>query len=146
MAQDLEKLSNEELEQLIAEAKRILAERARAAEPVYRFEFEATNDPRKGTPYVARLRIGPNGKIEREFYDLDRQYGRREVTVSGTYEAREGDVIEIRNGGSWSRDYRSWYLVHDGQLHEVASIHSSKDKARVVAYMRGEIPLEDLLE
>jgi len=37
----------------------------------YKFEFEATTDPRKGIPYVARL-VVRDGKLEREFYNLKR--------------------------------------------------------------------------
>jgi hypothetical protein len=40
----------------------------------HEFYYEATIDPRKGYPYVAKL-IWKEGKLEREFYNLKRSYG-----------------------------------------------------------------------
>ncbi|WPX08138.1 hypothetical protein [Caldicellulosiruptor danielii] len=84
-------------------------------------------------------------KIEREFFDLQKTYGRKNVLVHGKYKAREGDIIEIRTGGSWKNDYRSWYVVHDGQLVKVADIDSAKEKLVVEKYLKGDLSLEELL-
>lgn len=113
-------------------------------EKEFEFEFLATNDPRKGTPYVARL-YWQDGKLQRAFFDLSRQWGKKEVTVSGTYKAKAGDIIEIRTGGSWKNDYRAWYLVtKDGEQIKVANIDSSKEKARVTEYLQGKIKAAEL--
>jgi ABC-type histidine transport system ATPase subunit len=93
---------------------------------------------------VARLYW--DGKLQRSFYDLNRQWGKHEITVSGTYKAKAGDIIEIRSGGSWKNDYRAWHLVtEEGELVIVADIDSSKDKARVTEYLQGKIKAEELI-
>ena len=142
---DLKEMTIQELEELIAEAGKVLAEKKRNESKEFEFEFSATSDPRKGKPYVARL-YWRDGKLQRAFYDLNRQWGKNVVTVCGTYTAKAGDIIERRRGGSWKNDYRSWYLVtEDGEQVVVADIDSSKDKARVTKYLRGKISAAELL-
>ncbi len=144
---DLKNMTIEELKELISEANKVLAEKKRSESEEFEFEFEfsATNDPRKGMPYVARLYL-EDGKLQREFFDLHKEWGKKEVTVSGTYKAKTGDIIEIRTGGSWKNDYRSWYLVTEGgEQIKVADIDNSKEKARVTEYLQGKITAEELI-
>jgi hypothetical protein len=142
---ELKNMTIQELEKLISEANRILTEKKRYESKEFEFEFSATSDPRKGKPYVARL-YWEDGKLQRSFYDLNRQWGRHEITVSGTYTAKAGDIIEIRSGGSWKNDYRAWYLVTaDGEQITVADIDNSKDKAKVTEYLQGKIKAEELI-
>ncbi len=141
----LKEMTIQELEELISEATRVLAEKKRSTSEEFEYEFSATNDPRKGMPYVARL-YWEDGKLQREFFDLYKEWGKKEVTVSGTYKAKTGDIIEIRTGGSWKNDYRAWHLVtEEGELVIVADIDSSKDKARVTEYLQGKIKAEELI-
>jgi hypothetical protein len=141
----LKEMTIQELEELIAEAHRILTEKKRSTSEEFEFEFSATSDPRKGKPYVARL-YWEDGKLQRSFYDLNRQWGKKEITVSGTYKAKAGDIIEQRIGGSWKNDYRAWYLVtEDGEQIEVAYIDNTKEKMRVTEYLQGKISAEELL-
>ena len=142
---DLKNMTIQELEELIAEARRILTEKKRSESKEFEFEFSATSDPRKGKPYVARL-YWQDGKLQRDFYDLNRQWGKKEITVSGTYRAKAGDIIEQRSGGSWKNDYRAWYLVtEDGEQVMVANIDSSEQKMRVTEYLQGKISAAELL-
>jgi hypothetical protein len=142
---NLKNMTIQELEELISEANRILTEKKRYESKEFEFEFSATSDPRKGKPYVARL-YWQDGKLQRSFYDLNRQWGKKEITVSGTYKARVGDIIEQRSGGSWKNDYRAWYLVtEEGELVVVADIDNSKDKAKVTEYLQGKISAAELL-
>jgi len=142
---ELKEMTIRELEELIAEAGKVLAEKKRSESEGFTFEFSATSDPRKGKPYVARL-YWQDGKLQRSFFDLNRQWGKKELTVSGTYKARVGDVIERRSGGSWKNDYRAWYLItEDGDQVMVADIDSSKEKARVTEYLQGKISAAELL-
>jgi acetolactate synthase small subunit len=114
-------------------------------EKVFTFNFEHTNDPRKGIPYVAKLYV-ENNKIERLFFNLEKEYGKKEVTITGTYTAQEGNIIEERHGGSWGNDYRYWYLISEnGKKIEVAEISNSKQKSNVKKYLNGKISKEDLL-
>ncbi len=142
---DLREMTIRELEELISEANKVLAEKKRSESEEFEFEFSATSDPRKGMPYVARL-YWEDGKLQREFFDLHKEWGKKEVTVSGTYRAKAGDIIERRWGGSWKNDYRAWYLVaKDGEQIEVADIDNSRDKARVTKYLQGKISASELL-
>ncbi|QNB44862.1 hypothetical protein BR63_00055 [Thermanaerosceptrum fracticalcis] len=143
---NLELMTTEELQTLVQKAQEILAERQREQKETFVLKFEATSDPRKGTPYVARL-FWSNEKIERDFYPLSRNYGKKEVTVSGDFSAKAGDIIEMRTGGSWKNDYRAWYIVTvDGQLKEVASINDTRAKARAQEYLQGKISADELTE
>jgi hypothetical protein len=111
----------------------------------FEFAFSKTNEPDKGIPYVAKLKI-VEGKITREFFNLERIWGHRCVTVTGTFKARVGDVVEQRHGGSRKYDYRYWFIVSpSGELVKVAADWDSADKACVIKYLRGEISLSDLL-
>ncbi|NLZ91336.1 MAG: hypothetical protein GX918_05415, partial [Clostridiales bacterium] len=119
---ELKEMTIRELEELISGASKVLAKKKRSESKEFEFEFSATSDPRKGKPYVALL-YWEDGKLQRSFYDLNRQWGKKEITVSGTYKARAGDIIEQRSGGSWKNDYRAWYLVtEDGEQVMVADI------------------------
>ena len=142
---ELKNMTIQELEKLISEANKILTEKKRYESKEFEFEFSATNDPRKGMPYVARL-YWEDGKLQREFFDLHKEWGKKEVTVSGTYRAKAGDIIEQRSGGSWKNDYRSWYLVtEEGELVIVADINDSEQKMRVTEYLQGKIKADELI-
>jgi len=142
----LEEMTVEELEELIAYASGVLKRKKESREPKkrYRFEFDVTLDPRKGYPYVARL-VWKDGKVEREFYSLNKQYGKKEVTVWGTFEANEGDVIEMRTGASWKNDYRAWYLVYKGNLYMLSWVDDSRRKKVVLDYLSGKITMDELM-
>jgi hypothetical protein len=146
IAKLLEEMSIEELEELIAYASGVLRRKKEGLglKKEYKFNFEVTMDPRKGFPYVARL-VWKDGKIEREFYNLKKQYGKRQVTVWGTFEASEGDVIEMRTGASWRNDYRAWYLVHKSNLYLLTWISDSRKKKVVIEYLSGKITMEELM-
>ena len=52
---NLENMSIQELEQLKSEIENIIRSKKSAQAQEFTFAFDATNDPRKGKPYVARL-------------------------------------------------------------------------------------------
>lgn len=142
----IDNMNLEELKELQTKVNAKIAEKEQQNKQEFTLEFEATTDPRKGKPYVAKLVI-ENGKIEREFFDLNRSYGKKEITVSGTYNVKVGEIIEQREGGSWKNDYRYWYLVkEDGILKKVADISDSRSKTEVEKYLKNEIKAEDLKE
>lgn len=113
----------------------------------FEYHFNCENDPRKGIPYVAKLSIDNEGKLQREFKEMDKEWGKKNVTVSGYFKACAGQIIEQRQGGSWNNDYRYWYLVtHNGDLLKVAGIDNSREKARVKEFLKGEITVKQLKE
>ncbi len=145
-AEELETLTVEQLEELIERAGTVLAARRHETVLTFTFPFEKTADPRKGTPYVARLIWNvAEKKIDREFFDMSKTYGRSAVTVSGEFNAAVGDVIEQRVGGSWKNDYRDWYVVTEsGELKHVTNVSDSRGKLRVEKYLRRQITLSEL--
>jgi hypothetical protein len=142
----LQELSTEELEALKAEIERLLKDRATANSKEYEFDIEITADPRKWKPYVAKLHIDQDKELQREFYDLNKTYGKHAVTIFGKIKAKEGDIIEIRRGGSWKNEYRAAYLVWNGKMVEIADHKDSKGYAKIVKYLAGEISVKDLLK
>lgn len=146
----LRQMTVDQLEMLKRAVEDELRSRQRSSTE-YVFSFEATADPRKGTPYVARLMWnGETKKIEREFYQLERFYGKKEVTVKGEFKARVGDIIERREGASWSNDHRYYYAVVESQegarLTALGKFGDSVMMARITEYLKGERSLEDLLK
>lgn len=137
-------LTNEQLAELVARAGALIESRNREQLSGFEFNFEATNDPRKGIPYVAHL-VWQDGKLERKFFNLDKSYGRKSVTVAGKYSAKPGDIIEMRTGGSWKNDYRAWHLVEaDGSMREVSHVQDSRRKMAVEKYLKGEVTMDQL--
>jgi hypothetical protein len=110
----------------------------------HEFYYEATIDPRKGYPYVAKL-VWRDGKVEREFYNLKREYGKKRVTVWGHFTAEDGDVVEMREDASWKNDYRYWYLVYKGKLYYLADASNSQRKRYVIDYLSGDLTMEEML-
>ena len=141
---DLTQLSNTELEALrdacTAELK------ARKPKAVFEFYFEATSDPRS-MPYVARLKgLDTDGQFDRVFKELDRSYGKKEVTVAGKYTAHAGEILEMRTSGSRRNDSRSYHLVADnGEMVELGSNDDSQLTAKIKRCLRNEIPITDLI-
>lgn len=141
----IKSLSTDELEAMLIVIKEELEARKNQEAQEWTFNFETTTDPRKGSPYVAYLSVS-NNKIERDFVDnLSKVYGKKEVTVKGSYKAAQGQIVEIRTGGSWKNDYRSWNLVNNGELVCVADIDDSVAKSKVIDYLKGEITASELL-
>ena len=135
----LEGVKTENLKDLI----RILQEEVDKREnrtKEYEFEFEGTG--RKRTqPYVARIII-KNGRIEREFKKLFRQWQGKDVYVYGKYTASVGQIIEKRLNDN---DERYWYLIcEDGSEREVANYHDLKERQKVIDYLKGKISVEEL--
>jgi hypothetical protein len=112
----------------------------------FEFNFEVTNDSRKGIPYAAKIKLNDKGNFEREFFDLDKTYGKKEVTVSGKYFAEVGDIIEEREAGSWKNDYRYFYVIkEDGQKEKICDNFDSNGKTRIKKYLKNEISIEELI-
>lgn len=111
----------------------------------YEFEFRYSNNPREGIPYAAKLILDENDEIERDFFDLNREYGKNSVAVYGIYKAKDLDIIEERHGGSRRKDKRYWFLIKDGEKIQVADINNASEKARVKEYLKGIITVEELL-
>jgi len=82
------------------------------------YKFDHSSDTRKrGCCYAARITgIDEDGKFIRDFINLDRDYDRNTCRVYGTFEITEGEIIEMRTGGSWKNDHRAFYICRNGNL------------------------------
>ncbi len=125
--EDLKQKIEEEIKKRFAEDKQV------------KIYFETETDPRKhGKPYVARLSI-KDGKLQRDFINnFTHSWGNNSITVSGYFFATVGDIYEIRWGGSWKNEYRSWYICKEDGLYEVADAMRGKGKKEVMRYLQGE--------
>ena len=141
----LEEMKVDELEELKRMVEEEIRRRKEVEKKEFEFEFKCVAK-RKRHPYVARLEWN-DGKLERKFFDMLREYDSKNVTVSGKYTAKAGDIIEKREGGSWKNEYRYWYLITEsGNEVMVADYDSSKEKERVIRYLMGEISAKELLQ
>ena len=144
--ENLQNLTVEELETLRINIDNLIKEKTKSSE-IYTFDFDETSDPRKATPYVATLVGIAENKFVREFKDLDRTRGRGEITVSGEYTAKEGEIVEIQTGGSWKNTYRNLHIVRNGELHCLCDYQESKKMTRIKWYLKGKISTaEELIE
>jgi len=144
----LKLLSEEDLLRLKKEIEHELKERLKK-QNVFEFKVEYDADPRKGVPYAARITGWDPQKNQfiRDFYPLNRHWGKKQVTVSGTISASAGEIIEIREGGSWRNDYRYFYIVtHEGKLKHIGSALDSQIASLVRKYICGELTYEELLK
>jgi len=143
--EQLERMSVEDLEKLIAAAQEVLRRKKAEDAEEFEFDFEASTPYRHRIPYVARLRWR-DGKIHREFFDIDITFG-KSITAIGRFKARVGDIIEQRTGGSAANEYRYWFLVtSEGKLYRLCDVEESRRVAQVKRYLRGEITMEELIE
>jgi hypothetical protein len=144
---DIKNMSLEQLKKLQKEINEQISVKENSKDEFsFKFDFEQL-DTRKGIPYAAKLYIDEKGKINRDFFHLEKIYGKNSVNVTGEFKACVGDIIEQREGGSWKNDYRYWYLVtENGQLVKVADIASSIEKTLVQKYMLHEISSFELIE
>ena len=143
----LKEMEIEDLEELAQKIREEIERKKREKKKEFEFYFEASaNTQKRKNPYIARIFI-KNGEVEREFKELERTYGKKEVTVYGHYTAKAGDIIEKREGGSWKNEYRYWYLItQNGEEIKVADYSSAKEKQRVISYLKGEITAEELVK
>jgi len=141
---NLKEMKKEELEELKRRIEEELKSRENGDNKEYEFWFEYSNDPRKGVPYAAKI-VMVDGKLERQFFDLDKDYGKKIVTVSGEFIAKEGDIIEMRIGGSWKNDYRYLYYVHNGELIRYGDSTYSPDIVKTKKFLKGIIDTKELL-
>ena len=125
-------LSKEEIQKIISVLQTELDERQRKIKN-FEFGFRAMDVPRKAHPYVARL-LWVDGKIQRQFYNLERKYKKDTVSVFGKYQAPVGAVIEARHGV----DNTSWYLVtSDGSQISFGRQLGKDGKHILIEYLKG---------
>ena len=116
---------------------------------VFSYDFDATErtcgDAVK--PYAARLFAQGGGYINRQFFGMDRFYGTEEITVSGSYDAKPGEIIEERHGGTASNPDVRWHLILDSGEKKLLGNGKtdSRLRQRVTKYLRGHLTVADLL-
>jgi len=110
-----------------------------------KISFSLDADPRKGMPYVARITLDADQRLARDFYQLARDWGRKRVIVSGTVTIPEGAVIEVRTGGSWKNDYRSFYLSRADGLWLLGAHDDAATKQAIRQYLAGTAPAPEPL-
>ena len=117
---------------------------------VFSYDFEATERTYGAAvkPYVARLFVEGGGNIDRDFFDMDRFWGTKEITVSGTYEAMPGDIIEERHGGTVKNPDVCWYVILGDREKKFLGNGKTDSRLRqkVTMYLRGNLSVLQLVE
>lgn len=83
----------------------------------------AGGETRKGGAWIARITgTHPTYKYEREFLGEKEYgtYGKGTVVVKVPLaELEEGDLLDIRTGGSWKNEYRDFYVYENGDIRRI---------------------------
>ena len=107
----------------------------------YNFIFEAHSDELSPFPHVALVTWKWDwGIIYKKIFPYCEYSDGYNILVVSEYTAQPGDIIEKQ-----TKENRVWYLITEGGSEvKVANAVDDKQREKVVKYLRGEIPLEDL--
>ena len=138
-----------QIRDLEEEIEKLRVEESEPRYPSFEFEFDETG-LRHYQPYVAKMRVDHDNTLYRNFFDFDREYGDKEVSVHGYYFVEEGDIVEIRRGGLTSNK-REFYLItekteQDNHHHYLGSFVDSRVRMDIKKYLRGDLLIEDILK
>ena len=113
------------------------------------FYFDSSNNASYGVPSASKVYWNSEKcRVEYEPIELEReyyynQYGYKFVGVYGSYTAYEGEVIyEYHPDAPEFGAYTQVCVAYNGELWRV----SDKINDRVIAYLKGEISLDKLLQ
>lgn len=112
-----------------------------------RFYFEGEGDAKgEGSPYAAAL-YERNGAIKRFFFTFRSEELRdNQIRKSGRYTTRINAIVEKRFRAGTELQ-RNFYLVtSEGSEVHVGEYADEERRLKVYAFIRGEVPLEDLVE
>lgn len=150
---DLDKLSDEQLSELVLNIRNELANREYALKlklevikkqkdelaDEYEFKFQSTRSNK--IPFVAKV-VYQNNNLERLFKQLDKTEGYgREVTVSGKFKAKEKEILDIRDDAG-----RAYYAVVNGKLIKISDSNDSIEVDRLKQYLKGDIEFDTLYQ
>lgn len=150
---DLDKLSDEQLSELVLNIRNELANREYALKlklevikkqkdelaDEYEFKFQSTRSNK--IPFVAKV-VYQNNNLERLFKQLDKTEGYgREVTVSGKFKAKEKEILDIRDDSG-----RAYYAVVNGELIKISDSNDSIEVDRLKQYLKGDIEFDTLYQ
>ena len=123
---DLEKLSDEELFDLIEKAKKILTKRR---EPSwFHFKTDGCYMPKFGPAYIAKLYFNGD-EIERDFLPSNgKEWCKKNKMYKEDWdiELKNFDVIETRLKTGRKFDEREWYVFKEGELEKLTDLDEAK--------------------
>ncbi len=116
-------------------------------------ELEIKNDPlegellvaggetRKGGAWIARITgTDPTYRYAREFLGTKRYIGKHDVEVSVPLdELQDGDLLDIRTGGSWKNAYRSYYVYENKDVKSISEAELRERLAKKLAAKEAEV-------
>jgi len=122
---NLHKLSDEELFELIEEAKRILSSRRTKW---FHFKTEGCYTPKFGPAYVAKLYL-VGDEIERDFIPSNgKEWCKKQKMYKEDWdvELNNYDVLEMRLKSGKKVDEREWYVFRGGELERLADLDEAR--------------------
>ena len=97
-------------------------------------------------PYAARVPgLSEKFGFQREFIDLERTYGHKEIIVEGEFEVEEGEVIEMQIGGTSKNPHRDWHIGVAGELKKIGMTSDADNKRNLKRYFQGKIGIAELI-
>ena len=145
---NLSEMTKDALIELRAEIDTELASRESQVSETFTVEFLESNRT-NGTaikPYAARV-VGISEKygFERQFIDLEKTYGNKEIIVEGDFDVSEGEVIELQTGGTSKNPHRDWHIAVGGELHKIGATDSADNKRNLKRYFQGKMTVSELI-
>ena len=123
---DLEKLSDEELFDLIEKAKNILAKRR---EPSwFHFKTDGCYMPKFGPAYIAKLYFNGD-EIDRDFLASNgKEWCKKNKMYKEDWdvELKNFDIIETRLKTGRKKDEREWYIFKNNELEKLTDLDEAK--------------------
>ena len=109
---------------------------------MFKFTFEASTDDLSPFPHVALVTWKREwNMLYKKTFPFQEYPSDNEVLVVAEYTARPGNIIEKQ-----TRKHRSWYLVtEEGDEVKVADALNDGHREKIARYLRGEVPVEKLL-
>lgn len=123
---NLEAYSSKELNIIINEAMRILANKKDTK--TFFIETNEFNTNYHKNAYLARIKFRGKEVVRNFISHSNKKWHKHKYTTSWTFDASEGDMFEARDCASYSHDRRSYYIVEKdekGEL-ELFSVDSLK--------------------
>lgn len=112
-----------------------------------KFNFETHGKIIFGMPYVAKIKLGIDNKLEREFIevmaDIDAD---GEVNINIEYEAENFEIIEERLGSCGPDVLSNYSVAYRGKLITLGEVGQKELEQKIIRYLDNEMSIGILLE
>lgn len=112
-----------------------------------KFNFETHGKIIFGMPYVAKIKLGIDNKLEREFIESNAIISSDgEVDIKIEYEAKNFEIIEERYGSCGPDVLSSYSVAYRGKLITLGEVGDKKLEEKIIKYLDKEMTIGILLQ